>query len=137
MSEARSGLTFFDTNILFYSDDGRSAAKQKLALKLILAHRENGTGVVSLQVLQEYFVSVTRKLGLDPAIARHKVEIFSRFHVVEPVLSDVLAAVDVPAPSSALICALCASACAASSWPAAVVPSLSAPEAVGSAEAGE
>jgi len=30
------------------------------------------TGVVSLQVLQEYFVAVTRKLHVDPRIARRK-----------------------------------------------------------------
>lgn len=94
MSDARPALTFFDTNILFYSDDKRSPAKQKLALSLIKTHRENKTGVVSLQVLQEYFVNATRKLGLDPAIARRKVEIFSRFNLVEPELSDVLAAID-------------------------------------------
>jgi predicted nucleic acid-binding protein len=94
MSDAKTSLTFFDTNILFYSDDKRSAAKQKHALSLLKTHRENKTGVVSLQVLQEYFVNVTRKLNLDPAIARRKVEIFSRFKLVEPELSDVLAAID-------------------------------------------
>jgi predicted nucleic acid-binding protein len=94
MSDAKTALTFFDTNILYYSDDKRSPVKQRLAKSLIRAHFENKTGVVSLQVLQEYFVNVVRKLNLDPAVARRKVEIFSRFHLVEPNLSDVLASID-------------------------------------------
>lgn len=92
--ETKSARAFFDTNILFYSDDKRSPGKQQRALSLIRSHRSDRTGVVSLQVLQEYFVSVTRKLGLDPAIARRKLEIFSRFELVEPRLGDILAAID-------------------------------------------
>lgn len=85
---------FFDTNILVYSDDKRDPAKQLKAHSLIREHRSDRTGVVSLQVLQEYFVNTTRKLGLDPGVARRRLEIFSRFDLVEPRLSDVLAAID-------------------------------------------
>ena len=52
------------------------------------------TGVVSLQVLQEYFANATRKLGLDSGYVRQKVEIYSRFDVVEPVAADIFAAID-------------------------------------------
>jgi len=85
---------FFDTNILVYSDDKRDPAKQLKAHSLIREHRSDRTGVVSLQVLQEYFVNTTRKLGLDPGVARRRLEVFSRFDLVEPRLSDVLAAID-------------------------------------------
>lgn len=94
MSDIRPPRVFFDTNVLFYSDDGRFPRKQQRALSLIHSHRIDRSGVVSLQVLQEYFVNVTRKLNLDPAIARRKVEIFSRFSLVEPTLADILAAID-------------------------------------------
>jgi len=94
MSEDRAPRTFLDSNILFYSDDSRFPAKRKKALALIRSHRISRNGVVSLQVLQEYFTNVTRKLCLDPAIARRKVEIFSHFHLVEPTLNDVLSAID-------------------------------------------
>jgi predicted nucleic acid-binding protein len=87
--------TFFDSNILLYADDARFAAKQKRALDLILHHRQQNTAVLSLQVLQEYFANATRKLGIDPVDARHKVELFSRFLLVEPNLSDVYAATDI------------------------------------------
>jgi len=89
-----SPRTFLDTNILLYVDDLAHAAKQQRALELILEHKAQHTGVVSLQVLQEYFVNATRKLGLDPGLVRQKVETYCRFDVVEPVVADILAAID-------------------------------------------
>jgi predicted nucleic acid-binding protein len=86
---------FLDTNILLYGDDLAYPAKQQRALDLILEHRTQRTGVVSLQVIQEYFVNATRKLGLDPGFARQKVETYCRFEVVEPVAADILAAIDI------------------------------------------
>jgi predicted nucleic acid-binding protein len=61
---------------------------------VVLEHTAQRTGVVSLQVLQEYFVNATGKLGLDPVLARQKVETYSRLNVVEPVIADILAAID-------------------------------------------
>jgi predicted nucleic acid-binding protein len=86
--------SFFDTNVLVYSDDKTAPAKQRRALDLIAEHRRARTGVVSLQVLQEYFVTVTRKLHLDPRIARRKVELIAEFDVVFPEVADILAAID-------------------------------------------
>ena len=51
--------SFFDTNILVYADDKRAPAKQSRAIDLAAEHRRDGTGVISLHVLQEYFVTVT------------------------------------------------------------------------------
>ncbi len=89
-----SARSFFDTNVLVYADDKSSPAKQRRAVALVAEHRRAGTGVVSLQVLQEYFVASTRKLKVDPAVARRKVELLSEFDVAAPDLSDVLAAID-------------------------------------------
>lgn len=86
--------SFFDTNILVYADDKRAPAKQSRAIDLVAEHRRDGTGVVSLQVLQEYFVTVTRKLNVDSPLARRKVEILSEFDVVVPEVADILAAID-------------------------------------------
>lgn len=85
---------FLDTNVLLYCDDFDSPAKQQKALEAVLGHKRKGTGVVSLQVLQEYFANATRKLGLDPDLARQKVEVYARFRVVEPSVVDLLAAID-------------------------------------------
>jgi len=93
MSDASLLRTFFDTNVLIYTDDLSNFVKQKRALEVLNQHKLAKTGVLSLQVLQEYFVTVTRKYGVDPGVARRKIELFATFDVVEPALSDVLAAV--------------------------------------------
>ncbi len=89
-----SARSFFDTNILVYSDDKAYPAKQRHAVELLAEHRRAATGVVSLQVLQEYFVTVTRKLHVDPRTARRKVELLAEFDVAAPDLTDILAAID-------------------------------------------
>lgn len=86
--------SFFDTNILIYADDHAATSKQRRALELIAEHRRAATGVVSLQVLQGYFVTVTRKLGVEAAVARRKVELLAEFDIAAPDLSDILAAID-------------------------------------------
>jgi predicted nucleic acid-binding protein len=89
-----SARSFFDTNVLVYADDKAAPAKRRRALELVAEHRRAGTGVVSLQVLQEYFVTVTRKLGVDARIVRRKVELLSEFDVAAPDVGDILAAID-------------------------------------------
>ena len=89
-----SARSFFDTNVLVYADDKATPAKQRRALDLVAEHRRGRTGVVSLQVLQEYFVTVTRKLRVDPEIARRKVELLAEFDVATPEVADILAAID-------------------------------------------
>jgi predicted nucleic acid-binding protein len=86
--------SFFDTNVLVYADDKASPAKQRRAMELITEHRRAGTGVLSIQVLQEYFVAATRKLRIDAVIARRQVELLAELDVVVPDVSDLLAAID-------------------------------------------
>ncbi len=86
--------SFFDSNVLIYADDKADPAKQQRALDLLAEHRRGRTGVVSLQVLQEYFVTVTRKLQVDARIARRKVELLAEFDVATPEVADILAAID-------------------------------------------
>jgi predicted nucleic acid-binding protein len=89
-----SARSFFDTSVLVYADDKAAPPKQRRALELVAEHRRAGTGVVSLQVLQEYFVTVTRKLHVDPRVARRKVELLAEFDVASPEVADILAAID-------------------------------------------
>ena len=86
--------SFFDTNVLLYLDDESAPAKQRCSRDLVAEHRRAGTGVISLQVLQEYFVTVTRKLQVDARTARRRVELLAKFDVVVPEVSDILAAID-------------------------------------------
>src|SRR5512143_3416498 len=87
------GLSFLDSNILIYTDDHGSPAKQRVALGLIERCKKHDRGVLSTQVLQEYFTITTRKLGVDLKIARRKVELFGQFHLVATGLDDILAAI--------------------------------------------
>jgi predicted nucleic acid-binding protein len=86
--------SFLDTNVLVYTDDRDAPAKRARALELYAECRRNRMGVVSTQVLQEYFVASTRKLGVAADIARRKTELLGRLHVVTLRLEDVLAAAD-------------------------------------------
>jgi predicted nucleic acid-binding protein len=89
-----SARSFLDTNVLLYTDATDAPAKQRRALDLLAEQRAAGTGVVSLQVLQEYFVGATRKLAVDAGVARRKVELFANYHLVVLDVEDVLAAID-------------------------------------------
>lgn len=85
---------FLDTNVLVYTDDAADRRRAKLALAAVeqaIAERE---GVVSTQVLQEYFSVTTRKLGTDPAVARRKVQLFATLDVVQVDVDLILGATD-------------------------------------------
>jgi predicted nucleic acid-binding protein len=90
-----NGLAFVNTNILVHTDDASNPAKRERAIALFAEHRIQGTAVVSLQVLQEYYAAATRKLGVSPHIAQRKVEILSRVRVVRFDTPDVIAAIEV------------------------------------------
>ncbi len=62
---------FVDTNVLIYAYDVSAGKKNERARKIIGDLWELGLGVLSLQVLQEFFVNVTKKvskpLGIETA----------------------------------------------------------------------
>jgi predicted nucleic acid-binding protein len=89
-----SALAFFDTNILVYADDDRSPEKQARATDLIADHQRRDTAVISLQVLQEYYAAITRKLGVDAEHAQRKVEMLAQGNVVRFEARDVIAAIE-------------------------------------------
>ena len=64
-------MTFFDTNVLVYVFDHGEPGKQRTARERFLHHAHMGDLAFSTQVLQEFYVTVTRKLAqpLDPAAA--------------------------------------------------------------------
>ena len=89
-----SGRVFLDTNILVYADDLDAGAKRERAQEILQDALTTGSGVVSTQVLQEFFVITTRKLGVEASIARRKVELLSRLDVVLVRLDLILGAID-------------------------------------------
>ena len=50
-----NGKFFLDTNIFVYSLDRHSPAKQKVATRLIREALASGKGIISYQVVQEFF----------------------------------------------------------------------------------
>ena len=87
-------LVFFDTNILVYTEDARVPDKQRRATRLVEEHWLDDTAVLSLQVLQEYFATVTRKLNAPIERAQRRVEIFASAKVVRFETHDVIAAIE-------------------------------------------
>ena len=58
-----SGKYFADTNVLVYAFDNSEPAKQLIAQQILKEQGADGSLVLSTQVLQEFFVTVTRKLA--------------------------------------------------------------------------
>jgi len=56
--------SFFDTNVLVYLFDGDSPEKQAAARELVRQETADGRAVLSTQVLQEFYVGITRKLAV-------------------------------------------------------------------------
>ncbi len=57
-----SDKTFIDTNVLIYAHDIDANAKHKIAKEVLQELWSERTGVLSTQVLQEFYVNVTRKI---------------------------------------------------------------------------
>ncbi len=67
---------FVDTNVLVCARDTRDRPKHARASEWMRLLWRSGEGRLSLQVLQEFYVTVTRQLspGAEPAIARADIE---------------------------------------------------------------
>lgn len=86
--------SFLDTSVLVYSDDRASGKKQAVARDLIRRGIRSGKAVLSTQVLQEYFVSAVRKLGIPARTARRKVSLYGTRPVIVVQLDLITQAID-------------------------------------------
>ncbi|HEX7478672.1 MAG TPA: PIN domain-containing protein [Polyangiales bacterium] len=79
-----------------YADDRDAKAKHEIARDLILELWDDRSGVLSIQVLQEFYVTVTRKLKkpLSSAKAQEVVEEYLTWAVVENTGALLTAAID-------------------------------------------
>jgi predicted nucleic acid-binding protein len=87
---------FVDTNILIYAHDVSAGDKHAAAKNLIEDLWEKNTGCLSIQVMQEFYVSVTLKVPL-PLNALEATEIIrdlAYWRVHEPKIEDVLNAIE-------------------------------------------
>jgi predicted nucleic acid-binding protein len=65
-----TAMHFVDTNVLVYQFDESDPAKQQRAIDVMCALWETRSGRLSHQVLQEFYVTVTRKL--NPSLTRDR-----------------------------------------------------------------
>lgn len=87
--------SFIDTNILVYTDDAEAEKKADIAVNLVADAMRSKLGVISTQILQEYFVATTRKLGVNVELAKKRVEFFSLFHMVQITPQDIFSAINI------------------------------------------
>lgn len=93
---ARPGYQFVDTNLLVYAHDTSAGAKRDCAVALLEALWESRLGCLSIQVLQEFYVTITRKVAqpLETGAAAQILADLSVWRVQTPEVRDVLAAIE-------------------------------------------
>ena len=86
---------FIDSNILIYSIDDGEPLKQEIADSIIERLSENG-GIISTQVLQEFFNVATKKLKLPKAFVKEVIErLADCFIVHQNSVQDILHAIEI------------------------------------------
>ena len=87
-------LAFVDTNVLVYAHDRSETRKQPIAQALLDVLWRTRSGVLSTQVLQEFYVVTTRKF--DPPMrrgaAREIVALYGEWPIVQVDVALILAA---------------------------------------------
>ena len=87
-------LTFVDANVLLYAHDRSAGSKHEVARELLSRLWGSRSGVLSTQVLQEFYVNATRKLPrpMSASAARRIVARYSNWpvHHIRP--ADIIAA---------------------------------------------
>ena len=80
---------FLDTNIFIYSIDAspRQAKKRDVAQQIVKEHIRNDSGVISIQVLQEFYQVATRKIQV-PLSTEETLEYLHYVAILETVLPD-------------------------------------------------
>jgi len=75
--------SFVDTHILVYAEASDAPLKQRAALSLLKGLFDEGLGVLSTQVLQEYCNVALKKLKLPAAYVRSQLDFYEQFEVVQ------------------------------------------------------
>lgn len=95
MSDERQ-LQFVDTNILVYAHDISAGEKYKLAREIVQQLWETEDGCLSIQVLQEFYVTATQKVPvpLDAPTASQIIRHLSYWKIHVPNEQDILEAIN-------------------------------------------
>ncbi|MBA2482324.1 MAG: PIN domain-containing protein [Planctomycetes bacterium] len=85
---------FLDAHVLVAAADLGSPERCQRARAVIRDLQREGRGVVSTQVLQEFYVAATTTLGIEPMTAKALVRDFTRFEVVTSDAAHLQEAID-------------------------------------------
>jgi predicted nucleic acid-binding protein len=88
-----NGREFVDTNVLIYAFDRTAGKKREAAVSLLARLWSDQIGCLSLQVLQEFYVTATKKLKMAPGEAFAQIDRFGKWTVHRPDVNDVLVAI--------------------------------------------
>lgn len=90
-------LQFVDTNVLVYAHDCSAGKKHERARALLEELWASGTGCLSLQVLQEFYVTVTQKVPrpISPDDAAQIIRDLSHWRVHMPDIADLFRAIEI------------------------------------------
>ena len=85
---------FVDSNVLVYAHDADSGNKQRIAANAVAEILSARSGVLSIQVLQEFYSTVTRKLrsAIARDVARELLRGYSSWTIQQLTADDVIAA---------------------------------------------
>ena len=88
---------FIDTNILVYAYDADAGAKHLAAKDLLKICWETESGILSTQVLQEFYVTVTHKLSkrLSKQKVREVIQNYQAWPIYSINVDDVLSASEI------------------------------------------
>ncbi len=89
-----SDREFVDTNVLIYAFDRSAGEKREAALRLLERLWSERAGCVSIQVLQEFYVTAVKKLNMPESDVTRQVERLGRWKVHRPEVEDLLNAID-------------------------------------------
>lgn len=73
---------FIDTNILVYALDQHNPDKHKKSRNCLRHLARTSGGVISTQVMQEFYVTATKKLHVNALIVKEILHSFSQFEIV-------------------------------------------------------
>jgi predicted nucleic acid-binding protein len=76
---------FVDTNILIYAHDLDAGTKHEISRRIVVELWEKRSGALSTQVLQEFYINITKKIAapLAPATARNIISTYFSWRVEE------------------------------------------------------
>ncbi len=88
---------FIDTNIIIYAYDVTAGKKHEVARKILADLWDTGLGVISTQVLQEFFVNVVQKIPrpMDKQQAKEIVRDLLKWRVVVNTGDSIIDAIDI------------------------------------------